>query len=194
MTTRTDVINYYLDKIKSPKSYLEIGVGNPENNFNKIVADIKHGVNIPSKDYQYDYNMTSDGFFEFNKNKYDVIFIDGLHTFKQSYSDFVNSEKCLNNNGIIIMHDCCPITEKNQGEVKTRTWTGDVWKTFIKLRSERKDLEMFVIDCDWGVGVIKKGEQELLKMYDDIYDYKVLDCNRTKMLNLISVEDWLKNE
>ena len=39
-------------------------------------------------------------------------------------------------------------------------WTGerrgDVWKTACFLRSQRHDVDMFVLDCDYGVGVITK--------------------------------------
>jgi len=186
---RTDVINFYLNKVRSPKYYLEIGINNPANNFDKVKADVKDGVDLPNNKYQYTHNMTSDGFFLINKEKYDVIFIDGLHTFEQSYKDFINAEKCLNENGVIIMHDCNPIKESDQFEERTsRTWNGTAWKTFVKLRQERDDLEMFCVDCDWGVGVIKKGSQKLLDK--DIPDYNAFNKYRVEALNLISPKDF----
>ena len=192
---RTDIINFYLDRISSPKFYLEIGVSNPANNFDKIRADIKHGVNPPNKIYQYTHTMTSDEFFSINKCKYNVIFIDGLHTFEQSYKDFLNSEKFIKENGVIVMHDCNPTKEDDQLEKAVdRTWTGTVWKTFVKLRCERDDLEMYVIDCDWGVGIIKKGKQKLFKLNENIFDYEIFDKYRKDALNLINIEDWKKNE
>ena len=43
--------------------------------------------------------ITSDDFFKQNKKKYDCIFIDGLHTYKQVKNDILNSIKfmiCIN--------------------------------------------------------------------------------------------------
>lgn len=190
---RTDVINFYFSKIKSPTYYLEIGVSDPNLNFNKIKADIKHGVDPLHNNFEKCFFMTSDGFFKINEEKYDLIFIDGYHAFEQSYKDFVNAEKCLKKDGIIIMHDCNPLSEKMQTDKrKSRNWTGGVWNTFIKLRKEREDLEMFTIDCDWGLGVIKKGKQKLLGM--EIKDYKTFDYNRKEALNLISINEWRERE
>ena len=50
---------------------------------------------------------------------------------------------------------------------------------------------MNVIDHDWGVGVIRRGQQELLKNVN--YTYEDFDLNRNEWLNLISFEKF-KNE
>jgi hypothetical protein len=70
-------------------------------------------------------------------------------------------------------------------------WNGDCWKAFVKIRTEFNNLKMNVIDHDWGVGVIRRGHQELLKNVD--YTYEDFDLNRNKWLNLISFEKF-KNE
>ena len=44
-------------------------------------------------------------FFKMNKNKYDFIFIDGSHQFKDVYDDICNSLKILNKYGLILIHD-----------------------------------------------------------------------------------------
>ena len=49
---------------------------------------------------------------------------------------------------------------------------------------------MFVVDTDWGVGVITKGWQILFPK-TDVLDYKLLDENRAELLNLISPEKFL---
>jgi hypothetical protein len=53
-----------------------------------------------------------------------------------------------------------------------------------------KNLSMFVVDTDWGVGVITKGSQVLFPK-TKMLDYKLLDENRTELLNLISPEKFL---
>lgn len=45
--------------------------------------------------------MTSDKFFK----KFNVIFIDGLHNYKQYQKDCLNSIRSLEDEGIIIVHD-----------------------------------------------------------------------------------------
>ena len=51
---------------------------------------------------------TSDEFFNQNNEKFDVIFIDGLHHYDQCQADAINSLKCLNKNGFIFFHDFIP--------------------------------------------------------------------------------------
>ena len=68
------------------------------------------------------------------------------------------------------MHDCNPISEAAATSAKsiedtikmtipgwTGQWNGDVWKTIVHLRSYSNNLKIFVIDCDYGLGVIKFG-------------------------------------
>lgn len=54
--------------------------------------------------------MNSDDFFNLLKKiniklEFDVIFIDGLHTYEQVVKDINNSKKCLAKDGIIALHD-----------------------------------------------------------------------------------------
>ena len=76
--------------------------------------------------------MTSDEFFKSHINKkYDIIFIDGLHTAYQVSKDLYNSIKNLKNGGIIILDDVFPHNENEQFSVKLfyeGPQTGDVWK------------------------------------------------------------------
>ena len=48
--------------------------------------------------------MTSDEFFEkYPEEKFDVIFIDGLHHYDQCQKDTINALKKLNESGIILL-------------------------------------------------------------------------------------------
>ena len=193
--TRTQIINALIKK-NNYKNYLEIGVNNPAYNWIGINAELKHGVD-PNVDTTY--RMTSDEFFENHiSQKYDIVFVDGLHLFEQVYKDITNSLDNLNEGGTIVVHDCNPITEITQKRVwkpGTWTWHGDVWKSILKLRLENTNLEIDTVDTDEGCGIIRKGKQELLKLeqtYADVYQYDVFDSNREKILNLISVEEFTK--
>ena len=60
-----------------------------------------------------------------------------------------------------------PTTEAIQAVPRiSDLWTGDCWKAWAKLRGSRKDLEMFIVKSDWGVGVIRKGKQKTEKELD----------------------------
>ncbi len=201
---RTDVINGLVKKYNY-KSYLEIGIKNPGSNFNLILAESKDGVDPNWKSNLLSGNkfvMTSDDFFnQVDRDKrYDLIFIDGLHHFEQIDKDIVNSLKHLNDNGTVVMHDCNPTTVFMQARPRTSSrWTGDGWKSVLKLRCFRNDLSIFVVDTDFGCGVIRRGRQELYKIDVDIEEclkWKYFNRNRKEILNLISVEEykvWLKN-
>ncbi|MFC1567283.1 class I SAM-dependent methyltransferase [Thermodesulfobacteriota bacterium] len=220
---RLEVIQAIID-CKRVKTYLEIGVEGGDvflkvkakkkiavdpkilitkkSRFKSILKDFS---NISNKYYQ----MTSDYFFETKaslfKNGLDVVFIDGLHTYEQSLRDIQNSLKLLNEDGVIIMHDCNPQTESIaypaascqhaeglQLDGWTGEWSGDVWKTIAYLRSTHKNLHVFVLDCDYGLGIITKGtpenmlefsKEEIKKLsYDD------LAKNRSNILNLKNTE------
>ena len=65
MITHTDIINDFIKKYNF-KSYLEIGIHNKEDNFNKIKCENKIGVD-PDENAKADYVITSDEFFKNNK-------------------------------------------------------------------------------------------------------------------------------
>jgi hypothetical protein len=214
---RVEVIQKLIDKIKA-KNYLEIGVLGGAC-FLGIKARKKMGVDpkllIPKKikimsyinnPFTRYYEITSDEFFNQRQGLLksiglDVVFIDGLHTYKQSYNDVQNALKHLNGKGIIIMHDCNPTCEAAAFPAEslehannlnlpgwTGEWTGDAWKTMVRLRSTRDDLNVFVLNCDYGLGIIRKGKPESKLNYSVIEIenmlYKDLEKNRIQMLNL----------
>jgi tetratricopeptide (TPR) repeat protein len=152
---------------------------------------------------------TSDMFFEqkaaalFSAEKIDVAFVDGLHTYEQTYQDVLNVLSHLSTNGVILMHDCNPPTESSaypaaswEAAAKMNLpgwdgrWCGDVWKAVIQLRATRDDLNIFVLDCDFGIGVVTKRKPDLMLDYstDQIRSMTFSDLrhNRKQLLNLKS--------
>jgi len=188
LKNRTEIINFLIEKF-GYRTYLEIGVQNINNNFIKIHAPIKHGVD-PIKESMATHVMVSDKFFEQNKATYDIIFIDGLHEYKQVVRDIKNSLDILNVNGTIVLHDCNPTTEKMQIVPRVQSeWTGDVWKAFIDIRHNIKNLNLFVLDCDYGVGIIRRAQRTTkfdLKVDPEVLTYKEFDKNRKHWLRLVT--------
>jgi hypothetical protein len=200
---RWDLMNYLIEKYKII-NYLEIGV-NDALCIRKIKAPHKDGVDpYPGSEVgggyypEINYPISSDDFFKLINGhdiKYDMIFIDGLHHSFQVDKDIQNALNHIVDNGFIILHDCNPPEYEMQLVPRvTGLWNGDVWKSVVKLRCTDPNLEMCVVDIDWGVGVVKKGIQ---KLYTDVsldkcLTYKYFDINRDKLINLISIEDFYK--
>lgn len=182
--TRNRIIQHLINK-NGYKSYLEIGVEYGQT-FNKILCLKKVGIEPNVAGWL---EMASDEFFAQNKDIFDIIFIDGLHEKEQAERDIENSIKILSPGGAIVVHDCNPASEAMQKVPREQLeWTGDVWKAFVKFRND-PDLEMYVVDTDYGCGVIKKGAQEPLNVEE--MTYEKLSQNKKKWLNLISVDEFL---
>jgi hypothetical protein len=212
-----------IDKLAA-KTYLEIGVHRGKNFFKisapfKIAIDpnfiIGYGRwlrNLPTLLKCKFYQVTSDDFFKkhapdvFKKRTIDVAFIDGLHTYEQVLADFENCLQFLSPNGLILFHDCNPATAEaaayahspadimNKIPGKNSEWNGDVWKAIVHIRSIHKNVEVFVLDCDYGIGVARrrKSESNLSFTPEQIQalTYADLEKNRTSFINLKSPKYW----
>ena len=195
---RTDIINILIAKF-GYDSYLEIGAGNLNVNFNQINIKNKYSVEpflkegFSSKNYSF--VGTSDEYFSFVSGdvKFDIIFIDGLHHSDQVLKDIKNSLNHLSDNGTIVCHDCLPSTERMQernnhgGE-----WTGDVWKSIAELRVERIDLDIKVVDTDYGCGIIRRGETKPYVVNENYKTYDYYSNNKNELLNVISTKNFLQ--
>ena len=196
LASRTSIINHLIYKYKLSK-YLEIGIRDGRN-FNKININKKIGVDpYPITEIKNLYKNTSDDFFKLNKEFFDIIFIDGLHLEHQVDKDIDKSLKFLSKDGFVILHDCNPPTEFHQREKyeingKFPPWNGTIWKSFAKLRMTNSNLTMYCVDCDWGVGVIKKGKSKIFDSSEKL-TYDFLSKNRIELLNLISVNYFINN-
>ena len=156
---RWDLIDYLI-KNNNYTDYLEIGCDQNQL-FSKIKIKNKVGVDPFSGG---NVRKTSDQFFLENNEKFDIIFIDGLHEYKQVKKDILNSTDCLNKGGIILVHDCMPDSLGKQAVPRYKMqWNGDVWKAIVDLR-QNNDLEIYTCEIDQGIGVItnKMNSQPLI--------------------------------
>jgi len=195
MIMRWDIINSLI-KHFDYKSYLEVGTQDPNSNFNKIQIAYKESID-PKPWGPVTFIGTSDEYFESIKDSnksFDIIFIDGLHHYDQVLKDIENSLKHLNKNGTIVCHDCLPTSKKMQerqdygGE-----WTGDVWKAIAELRITNKDLEIKVVNTDYGCGILRVGTNELYQPYESYDNYKTyeyFEIFKKQMLNVISINEF----
>lgn len=185
---RTRTAQDHIDRMNA-KVYLEIGVERGINFFQtqapvKIAVDPRFKIPNRPKNTEsvYFYEVPSDDFFEsdykpkLEKDGIDVALVDGLHTYEQSLRDMVNCAEYLNEGGVIVVHDCYPKNEAAslpdmQAAIKHYTfngaWNGDVYKAILWLRCNRPDLEVYTLDIDHGLGIIKKGKAQDMLEYSD---------------------------
>ena len=155
---RIDIINSFIEnKSGSEKShikYLEIGC-HDNKCFDSVNLPLIQKIGVdPNKGGTH--RMTSDIFFENCGEKFDIIFIDGLHTYEQAQKDVINSLHFINDGGKIIIHDMIP--KKWEMECVPRiykAWNGDVWKIGVEL-AKSSGINLRIFDCDQGVGIVEK--------------------------------------
>ena len=185
---RWDLINYLIEK-NGYKDYLEIGCDQNQL-FSKVEIDNKIGVDPYSGG---NIRKTSDAFFSSNSDKFDIIFIDGLHTYNQVKKDIINSVKCLKENGIVLVHDCMPDSLAKQAVPRFKMkWNGDVWKAIVDLR-QSEELDIYTCEMDEGIGVIKKRKNsEILKINKSINKLKFKDYydNYRNYLRVIDINEF----
>jgi len=144
---RLSLINH-LGKLINAQNYLEIGVESGVT-FNQVNIPSKFAVdpNLKVKSETLNgtfWDATSDEFFSSLDPifKFDLVFIDGLHTFEQSLKDLLNSSARLSEIGIIVVDDVYPsdylaslVDHQICADLKTefgyadRNWMGDVYRT-----------------------------------------------------------------
>ena len=180
-----------VDKVNSYKDYLEIGCDKNQL-FSKVNIENKTGVDPYSGG---NVKKTSDEFFLTNKKFFDLVFIDGLHSYEQVKKDILNSVNCLNDNGIILIHDCLPDTMAKQAVPRYKMlWNGDVWKAIVDLR-RNIDLEIFTCEMDQGIGIIKKAKNSsVLTLTKKINELKFEDYYNSyrEYMRIISVNEFKK--
>lgn len=148
---RIELVNRLARQIQAI-SYLEIGTANNEL-FDSVICENKIGVD-PHKGGNI--RLSSDSFFEENTTYFDLVFIDGLHTYEQVLKDVNNSLEFLNKGGVIALHDMFPRNWKEcfMPPVTLGDWTGDVWKLAFS-DFKKCGLEFILVEADHGLGVVK---------------------------------------
>jgi hypothetical protein len=143
------------------RSYLEIGVASG-GTFHS--ADLPRKVAVDPR-FRFDpADYTKDGveFFEIPSDTYfaekagteqfDIIFLDGLHTFEQTYRDFIHSLKHAHDRTVWLIDDVVPSDEfsalpdrhetrrlRHAAGVVSSAWHGDVYKVVFAIHDLHPD-------------------------------------------------------
>jgi SAM-dependent methyltransferase len=205
---RTRLLQEEIDR-SSGRRYLEIGVGDGGVFLNlsarrKTAVDprglpMRRRLRHPSsllRDRVF--AMTSDEFFDgpAKGRQFDVCFVDGYHTWDQALRDVENCLRHMPGDGVVVMHDCNPPNEpaamRDPAAAARRpdsdgAWCGDVWKAVVLMRSTRPDLRVEVLDTDYGLGIVRRGEGKTIPLDPELVPemtYADLDSDRERLLGL----------
>lgn len=198
ISSRIDLLNWAI-KTFGYKRYLEIGVGDYDC-FLRVSCSYKVSVD-PARD-SVTCKMTSDEYFSTHDERFDLVFIDGLHCHWQVLRDVANALAVLSDDGMIVLHDCLPTTEEMQRPYNHGfgvPWTGDVWKAVTHVRASMTDVDVWVLDVDYGCGVIRRRPagvppRGLLRLPEGVaLTYSLYAVSRSELLHVVDVNT-LKRE
>ena len=158
--------------------YLEIGC-DTDFVFRSVPAKHKVGVD-PARGGTV--RKTSDDYFAASRERFDVIFIDGLHAYEQLRRDVVNALDRIEPGGWIVLHDMLPHDwiEGHTPRLTRNSWTGDVWKAAFDMAAT-PGLDFRIVLIDNGCLTIRapqtpltlhdRREEMIPATFDFLYDH-----------------------
>lgn len=151
-------------------NYLELGIrkGPCFNAVAPLVRDKAYAVDIEDcyKNIKHNKNLVwfHGSSINFLKNhnkkiKFDLVFIDANHTYKASLQDFDLVFPLVKDNGLILLHDAYPTSQKYLSLTKC----GEVYKTaeFIRFNYNHK-CEIVTLPFYYGIAIVRKLNRQLL--------------------------------
>ena len=160
-------VNALARGFSQPPRYLEIGLQDGYT-FERVNAKLRVGVEplprfsltqLPQNVSIYE--CTSDEYFERAREKFDLVFVDGLHEASQTYRDVINSLRLLNPGGVLLLDDVFPLDEpsslpsleasetaKREQGISHFFWYGDVYKVLGLIQDEHPELGIVLVGGD----------------------------------------------
>ena len=152
-TTSAERLNAIGARLGGVQRYLEIGVAKGATFFHVNAAE-KHGVdprfrfdpqNRSHKSHEHYHPISSDAYFQQvigQTEPFDLIFLDGLHTYSQTLRDFLASQALAHPRTVWLIDDTVPTdaiaadpdlnrvqaARQASGNPADQTWMGDVFK------------------------------------------------------------------
>lgn len=101
--------------------------------------------------------------------KFSLICIDPFHEYYESNRDFTILSSLLNDDGVLISHDCFP-SNKNMAtpKFKNGAWCGETYIAFVEFSYKNPNMFYGILDIDTGIGIISKIQFQLLTNIFDI--------------------------
>jgi hypothetical protein len=146
--------------------------------------------------------------------RFDIVFVDACHEYKSTQRDMQDALNLVNDNGIIVMHDCAPESEAHctpsRGDLDF--WFGVTYKAYLDVLLARNDLWYCTVDADTGCGMIRSNRKTHLykraidgdgacirdawRKVGDNYNeaFRIYERNRVALMNLVTVNEFLTAE
>jgi hypothetical protein len=145
---------------------------------------------------------------------FDIVFLDACHEYECSRRDIQDALNLVNDDGIIVLHDCLPDNQANcppfRGDLAS-WWLGVTYKAYLDVLIARKDLWYCTVDTDCGCGMIRSNQKtrhyrravDLNKArihewrsVGDNYDaaFQIYKRNRNALMNVVSINKFLSAE
>ena len=138
------------------------------------------------------YNEFVETITNINK-KFDLICVDPYHEYKESISSFRLFTLLLNDDGILISHDCNPPTFESSSHIyKQGEWCGVTYAAFIEIAYNNPDWYYAIINKDYGLGIISKKEIQFVKKIIDTDNQKIFLQKINMKKHIISLINILK--
>lgn len=208
LLSRFEVVQSFLDLFERP-AFLEIAAFQSDT-FDRVAAHIKVLIDessvyeatnriensrkisvFPFPSAHYFYAISDE------QNKFDVIYIDGLHTFEQSLRDLLNSIARLNPNGVIIIDDIIPNSYVaslpdlalvnrlwTQMGMQDVSWMGDVFKLVFLIQSSFQQYSYATVQETRGQLVLWPGRRPA----SELVDRKIRRISRLEYSDVIEHE------
>jgi hypothetical protein len=160
-------LNTLANALPLASTYLEVGVQHGST-LERVAVPFKWGVDpyprfwtgsLP-EGYRF-FQGTSDDFFNAlaSNVRFDLIFLDGLHTWTQTYRDLIHASRHSHDLSVLLIDDVLPSDEfsalPSEDEALRRRhatgritweWHGDVYKTLVAIERHHPELDFQVIE------------------------------------------------
>jgi hypothetical protein len=218
--SKSDIINWFGKKYNY-SSYLEISslyMGSCFDQVDEKIYSVKDCLNYYSEEFpkevfdktgKPDHNIP---FMEYDvhldrirntHSLFDIILVDPYHSFTQSKKDIETALQLVKDNGVIIIHDCNPRDEHMISDIRPAidaNWCGKTHLSFLDFRLNNPQIESSVLDIDLGCGIIRKNYPAFNPLIaednlplEELGKWEYFYNNRKKLLNLLTVNEFLKH-
>jgi hypothetical protein len=156
------------------------------------IAGLRKDVDIEPNSFDYQFKRIQE-----KQIKYDIVFVDPWHTYKDSLKDVETALHFVSKSGFIVIHDCYPDKVELIGEYQKNAWCGQTYEAFIDFSFSHDNLEIFCVNSDYGCGIVAMKPtfslQRIPFNYEKskIKDWNYLEENKKELLNLIEVDEFL---
>ena len=172
--TRVELINIIGEHIGA-KDYLEVGV-----RFGACLSGIRtpNRVGVDPQPMLHEakpehrpglegvslYLCTSDEYFASTDERFDLVFVDGMHLYEFAMRDLLNALNLLRPGGFVVLHDMCPRSAVAAGRRRTSTeWNGDRLEGFAGRASSLSRHRLFRRGYGFRLGrVLEAGSRNRL--------------------------------